>query len=132
LALQFHPDKCGAPGADEAFKVIAQAFSVLSDSNKRAHYDRYGVDPGDRGMGRGGTYGFGGGSGGPMYESEISPEELFNMFFGEMGGSKSLFFPLFLAPLIIIIFSMIVGIIFFYFLPLYFYVISKTRQKKRS
>jgi hypothetical protein len=29
LALKLHPDKCGAPGADEAFKRISNAFKCL-------------------------------------------------------------------------------------------------------
>ncbi|OAD07979.1 hypothetical protein MUCCIDRAFT_126048, partial [Mucor lusitanicus CBS 277.49] len=41
-ALQFHPDKNSAPGADEAFKLVAKAFDVLSDSNKRAIHDEGG------------------------------------------------------------------------------------------
>ncbi|CAM9170477.1 unnamed protein product, partial [Chrysoparadoxa australica] len=42
LALKFHPDKNGAPHADEAFKAISHAFAVLSDPQKRAGYDEYG------------------------------------------------------------------------------------------
>ncbi|KAJ1977907.1 Chaperone protein dnaJ [Dimargaris verticillata] len=94
LALQFHPDKNRAPGADEAFKMISKAFTVLSDGDKRAHYDRFGGEPSDR-MGRGSAggghpfnaYGHGG-----MFESEISPEELFNMFFGGGGAGNGPFF----------------------------------------
>ena len=43
LALANHPDR--NPGDEEAikrFKEAAEAFEVLSDDNKRAHYDRYG------------------------------------------------------------------------------------------
>ncbi|KAJ3165215.1 hypothetical protein HDU88_004298 [Geranomyces variabilis] len=88
LALQFHPDKCGAPGTDEAFKAIGHAFAVLGDADKRAKYDRYGIDSDSRGGGGGGGGGGGfAGFGGPQFESEISPEDLFNMFFGDMGGS---------------------------------------------
>ncbi|KAI8918421.1 hypothetical protein DFJ77DRAFT_293660 [Powellomyces hirtus] len=89
LALQFHPDKCGAPGTDDAFKAIGHAFAVLGDSDKRAKYDRFGIDSDNsRGGGGGGGAGgmFGQGFGGPQFESEISPEDLFNMFFGDMGG----------------------------------------------
>ena len=35
LALQLHPDKNGAPGADEAFKRVNDAFNTLSDVSKR-------------------------------------------------------------------------------------------------
>lgn len=42
LALKFHPDKCPAPNADEAFKKISKAFKVLLDPDDRAFYDRHG------------------------------------------------------------------------------------------
>lgn len=44
LALKYHPDKNKHPGAEERFKEIAEAYEVLSDSNKRAAFDRYGED----------------------------------------------------------------------------------------
>ncbi|KAI9106152.1 hypothetical protein DFS34DRAFT_48845 [Phlyctochytrium arcticum] len=86
LALQFHPDKCTAPGTDDAFKAIGHAFAVLGDADKKDRYDRYGVDTDSRGGGGGG----GGGAASPFgggFETEISPEDLFNMFFGDLGGS---------------------------------------------
>ncbi|VVD02941.1 unnamed protein product, partial [Leptidea sinapis] len=39
LALQLHPDKNHAPGAVEAFKAIGNAAAVLTDPEKRKHYD---------------------------------------------------------------------------------------------
>ncbi|EJD35700.1 DnaJ-domain-containing protein [Auricularia subglabra TFB-10046 SS5] len=39
LALQLHPDKNGAPGAEEAFKLVAEAYEVLSNPQERASYD---------------------------------------------------------------------------------------------
>src|ERR1700754_2982635 len=71
--------------------VVSRAFQILSDADKKAQYDRTGGDPDSR---------FGGGGAGPsspfsgfarspgrghMYEDEISPEELFNRFFGGGG-----------------------------------------------
>ena len=47
LALKFHPDKCKAPGAEEAFKKISKAFQCLSDSSKRRSYDASGNDTDD-------------------------------------------------------------------------------------
>ncbi len=43
LALQFHPDRNpGSHEAEEKFKEAAEAYSVLSDGQKRAAYDRFG------------------------------------------------------------------------------------------
>ncbi len=43
LAVQYHPDRNpGNHQAEEKFKEAAEAYSVLSDSNKRARYDRFG------------------------------------------------------------------------------------------
>jgi len=78
LALKFHPDKNPAPSSSEAFKLISQAYGVLSDPEKKEVYDKYGEED----IGSGG----GGGGGGRYrqyhYEDDISPEDIFNMFFG--------------------------------------------------
>lgn len=83
--------------------VVSRAFQVLSDSDKKSRYDKFGGDPDSRFNPSSGPPpgsspfgGFGGGfprssgSGGSMFEEEISPEELFNRFFGGgfggMGG----------------------------------------------
>lgn len=42
LALKYHPDRNKAPGAEERFKEIAEAYAVLSDPKKRADYDARG------------------------------------------------------------------------------------------
>ncbi|KAL4878532.1 hypothetical protein BJY04DRAFT_195575 [Aspergillus karnatakaensis] len=96
LSLLTHPDKNGCEGADEAFKMVSRAFQVLSDSDKRAKYDKFGGDPDSRFQPSAGPSGaspfsgFSGGGfprGGAGFEEEISPEELFNRFFnGGMGG----------------------------------------------
>ncbi|RPB28627.1 DnaJ-domain-containing protein [Terfezia boudieri ATCC MYA-4762] len=90
LALVMHPDKNGAPGADEAFKLVSKAFQVLSDPQQKETFDRFGGDPAARGGGGGGEEnpfsGFrstgAGGAGGFARGPELSPEDLFNMFFG--------------------------------------------------
>lgn len=104
LALALHPDKNGAPGADEAFKsgpnfldllcssshdhatVVSKAFQVLSDPQKRAAFDRSGFDPESRSSGHSHSHPFSGNGGmSPFGEGELSPEDLFNMFFGNGG-----------------------------------------------
>ena len=62
--------------------VVSKAFQILSDPSKRAAYDRDGGDPDQRG-GMPSRNPFAGGQrGGATFEGELSPEDLFNMFFG--------------------------------------------------
>lgn len=77
MALKLHPDKNSAPGAEDAFKAVGKAFAVLSDPDKRAHYDRYGDDAPVQQQQQGRRY---------AQEDDITPEEIFNMFFG--GGFR--------------------------------------------
>ncbi|MDO5845688.1 MAG: molecular chaperone DnaJ [Methanocorpusculum sp.] len=42
LAKKYHPDVCKEPGAEEKFKSINEAYSVLSDEEKRRQYDQLG------------------------------------------------------------------------------------------
>ncbi|MCL2103193.1 MAG: molecular chaperone DnaJ [Syntrophorhabdaceae bacterium] len=53
LALEYHPDRNSSDsGAEERFKELNEAYSVLSDSEKRAQYNRFGHDgPAGRGFG---------------------------------------------------------------------------------
>ncbi|KAK3314529.1 hypothetical protein B0H66DRAFT_314974 [Apodospora peruviana] len=101
-SLLTHPDKNGHEHADEAFKMVARAFSVLGDKEKRDKFDRFGTDPDSRfssaqhqhqqnpfagfGGGRAASGGMGGGGGGMRWEEDISPEEMFARFFGGGGG----------------------------------------------
>lgn len=40
LSLKVHPDKNKAPGAEEAFKIVCNAFKCLSNEESRSHYDQ--------------------------------------------------------------------------------------------
>ncbi|KZW01210.1 DnaJ-domain-containing protein [Exidia glandulosa HHB12029] len=42
-AIKYHPDKNSAPEAEEKFKDISKAYSILSDPNLRAVYDKNGA-----------------------------------------------------------------------------------------
>lgn len=91
LALKFHPDKNSAPNAEGAFKAINTAFDTLSDPSKREVYDQYGHEgeaqmrqQGGNGDFMGGMQGFRGFGG--SHGREVSPEEIFNMFFQSAAG----------------------------------------------
>ena len=80
LAMKYHPDRNPDNKEAEAkFKEINEAYSCLSDTQKRAHYDRFGSA---EGVGAG--YGpFSSGTGfGNIFE------DIFGDFFGNVGGSR--------------------------------------------
>jgi DnaJ family protein B protein 12 len=79
LALKLHPDKCKVPGATDAFKALGNAYAVLSDSKKRAEYDQYGAEGARVSRRRNDFYDYDVGRG---FEAEMSPEDIFEMFFG--------------------------------------------------
>ncbi|OCT99949.1 dnaJ homolog subfamily B member 14-like [Xenopus laevis] len=82
LALKFHPDKNHAPGATEAFKKIGNAYAVLSNPEKRKQYDLTGSEDHVQNNHRNAGFDYRRG-----FEADITPEDLFNMFFG--GGFPS-------------------------------------------
>ncbi len=81
LARKYHPDKNDAPDADEKFKEIQEAYAVLSDSEKRRNYDRFGHNsPGGSPFGPGGFQGFN------INLDDILGGDFFSSFFG--GGRR--------------------------------------------
>lgn len=44
LAIKFHPDKNKSNLASEAFKKVSHSFTVLSNKEKKANYDKYGTE----------------------------------------------------------------------------------------
>ena len=80
LAQKFHPDKNpGDKDAEEKFKEVSNAYSVLSNDDQRARYDRFGFD-GLRGAAQGGGGGF------------SNVEDIFSAFgdlFGDFFGGRA-------------------------------------------
>lgn len=71
LALKYHPDK--NPNDVERFKDISEAYSILSDPEKRARYDHGGYDAANQ---------------------QTNPFDIFNMFFQRKSTKKDLMFEL--------------------------------------
>ncbi|MHC4938582.1 MAG: molecular chaperone DnaJ [Planctomycetota bacterium] len=82
IALKYHPDKNpGNKDAEENFKEAAEAYEILSDSEKRAAYDRFGHA--------------GVGGGGPQFSSVEDIFGAFGEIFGAGRGGGSIFEDLF-------------------------------------
>ncbi|MEO0315103.1 MAG: molecular chaperone DnaJ, partial [Pseudomonadota bacterium] len=64
LAMKYHPDRNpDSKGAEDKFKEAKEAYEMLSDSQKREAYDRFGHAGVDPNMGGGGGGGFAGAGG---------------------------------------------------------------------
>ena len=74
MAIKYHPDKNpDDKGAEEKFKLAAEAYEVLSDDNKRSRYDQFGHAAFEGAQGGGG---FGG----------MNMEDIFSQFGDIFGG----------------------------------------------
>ncbi len=85
LALRYHPDRNpGDKEAEEKFKEISEAYAVLSDSQKRAQYDRFG-HAGVEGMGFHGFSDFS-----EIFSSDVFRDfsDIFESFFGSQFGES--------------------------------------------
>ena len=76
LALQYHPDRNpGDKQAEEKFKEVSEAYSVLSDAQKRSQYDQFG----HAAFGEGGPFAGG-------FDFSGGFEDVFGDIFGEFFG----------------------------------------------
>lgn len=81
LARKFHPDVCKEPGAEEKFKKINEAYSVLSDEQKKRQYDNMGHETYTNASR--GSYTGGGGFGGGGFSADFSGfGDIFDFFGG--------------------------------------------------
>lgn len=80
LAMKYHPDRnLGEKASEDRFKEINEAYSCLSDPEKRTNYDRFGTAEGIGG-------GFGPFSSGTGFGDVF--EDIFGDFFGAFGGQR--------------------------------------------
>ncbi|MFC2695131.1 MAG: molecular chaperone DnaJ [Lactobacillus sp.] len=83
LAKKYHPDLNHAPGAEEKYKEVNEAYEVLHDKQKRAQYDQFGQAEAN-GMG---GQGFNGAQfNGQDFGGFGDFGDIFNQFFGGAGG----------------------------------------------
>ncbi len=73
LAMKYHPDRNKSPDAESRFKEINEAYSVLSDPQKKQTYDQFGHE----GLNQGG-----------FSQTNVDPMDIFNQFFGGSGNVK--------------------------------------------
>ncbi len=90
LAKKYHPDLNKDPDAQDKFKEINEAASVLGDDEKRQQYDQFGdADSFKRASSYGGTnYDFGDFSNFRNFGADFDFGDIFDMFFGGGGFSR--------------------------------------------
>src|SRR5476649_2550668 len=79
VAMQYHPDRNpGDKAAEEKFKEAAEAYEILSDTDKRSQYDRFGHQA------------FSPGRGGGYHSGGMNMDDIFSQF-GDIFGDDSPF-----------------------------------------
>lgn len=96
LAKKYHPDtNAGDPAAEQKFKDVTEAYTILSDPEKRKLYDQFGHAAFDGSMPEGGAYqysGAGAGQNGGYQEFHFNGADMGDMFgdiFGDMFHGRS-------------------------------------------
>jgi len=87
LARKFHPDICKEPGAEEKFKKINEAYSVLSDEQKKRQYDNMGHETYTNASK--GSYTGGGGFAGGGFSADFSGFGISLISSGEASGGPA-------------------------------------------
>ena len=82
LAKQYHPDICKEENAEAKFKEVQEAYSVLSDENKRKQYDQFGHAAFSQAGGSGGGYG-------GFNAQDFDFSDIFDSIFGNSFGFGS-------------------------------------------
>lgn len=90
LAKKYHPDtNTGDPTAEQKFKEVTEAYSILSDPEKRKLYDQFGHAAFDGSMPEGGAYGYGNAGGaqnGGYQEFHFNGQDMGDIF-GDIFGN---------------------------------------------
>ena len=88
LALEFHPDRNTSPGAEDTFKRISEAYSIVGNKTKRQQYDAQRGSTSQRGHRSDSTTA----SNGPHRKmSKSEADQLFQEIFGHVGNLDELF-----------------------------------------